>query len=325
MGGAVSSNTINNKINVNVANVQTYRNNVQVIQSKIVSAALSVATSSNNQASSSFDFDIYNISSSQDVNIEFDLNQTTKVVNLASITTQFINNITSEISSNIIDSIVSVLDNKSLTDLANKTALSQKDSIVDSLSAIFKTSPNGTNISNVIDSSITNQYHITRDALIQNMIQSTNSTEIATNLKLFAANSATVQIGNITTTGNVRIKMSISQLADLQSTLMQNTKVLQNIVDKLTESNQFTFDSKIKNEIENSVKSTNTVSKEGEKVSEVVTSTGSAVGNVIGSVGTAVGNAVGGAVFKPLLIGGAIILAILILLVIIFKRPKINN
>lgn len=308
MGGSTSSSILNNQITTKVVNENSFKTKIQTVQQKIATAMISSAVSVSSTGQNTFDFDATGFSSQKDIEIDLTINQTTKVVNFSSITTQFVNNITSELATDTIDSLVSSLNSDSVLALQNTAGTSQKDGLLDSLTNILKSSPSNSMITNIVNSSTRNSYHVARDNLISNIVSSSTTMNLATDIRLTALNSASAKLKDLTTTGNIKVKMTSNQISDLYSQLVQDTRIIQNLVDKLTSSNQFKFDSNVKNLIDVAAKSSATTSKEGEQVSQVIDSSGSAIGKVIGGV----------ALFPIIIIGGIIL--ILGIFIVMFRK-----
>lgn len=300
MGGGTSSQIVNSAINVGIANLQFFKSNVTAIQQKTAAALIKAASDTNMFTQNVFDFDASKLDALGDVNINLTINQTTKVVNMANIDARLVSSVTSELASNLVDTLISSLDNNSLASLMSSNAQSSKSSLLDALAGILRNNQQRLSINEIVNSSIVNQYVIERNAFVQSIVNTTDTAEIASNIRMSGLNFIYAKINSITTTGNISIKVNADQLADLEAVLNQNVAILSNVISKMEDSKQFLFSSEVKSTASAVLQTKQVQKTESEQVSDL--------GNIVGNM------------FKPFMYPILIGVGVLFLLIILLRR-----
>lgn len=265
---------VDTKINVTVKNDNLFSTSIKSMQSDVVEEILNASTSSVSSASNVIDLTVDQIVSKDNINIDLMTDQTAKVVNLANITVDVVKTITSSLSTTLIDSIVSSLDNESVTALKSSAKLSSDNSLLDSITNVLKGDnfTNGGNITNIVTNNTTNEYKTERNAVVEKVLKNSSFNTIVNDIRATAVNNLKLKFGSIISSGAVNFQMKQTQIADLKVVLESNTKIVSNIFEQLTNSGQFAFDAKVKNTINNIADNTTEQTTKSEKVTSFISS-----------------------------------------------------
>lgn len=276
-----------NSISVTLTNSTEFKNSVTAIQESVVENIMEKIVSANTNFSNITEINLNDVRA-DNASINIDVDQQLKIVKFVNIDATLVENITSGLSTKLIDDIVNTLDIQQINSLASKSSSTTENSIIDSLlSIVSTTSTKPTSVKNMLESTRSTSYKDTRDTLVKKVLSSSNFNSIAANIVSAAKNNLAMNYKNINVQGDFDFSVTVRQLADIELALKTDLRLLSNIIDQLEKTKEFRFDQNIKTNLENNFKSTATTTTRSEKISGLIDSAMMPIAVAIGGVGVA--------------------------------------